>query len=353
MSAIVVRGLEKSRSQGLVLRDVNLEVASGSLLAVLGASGSGKTTLLRLLAGFDRADAGSIAIGDQVVDAAGSLERNVAFGLKLRGAARAQRVAELLDTVGLAGYAKRYPHQLSGGQAQRVAIARALATGPSVVLLDEPFAALDLSLRSQLRFETPHRTTVESGNNWVRLNEPGRTHLGSGQLRSEVLGLLRAAQVTTVLVTHDQDEALSEADVVAVLEAGRVAQLGAPEEVYAQPAAPSVARFVGSANLVVGQAEGSLVHTAIGDFPTVAEALPGEVQVVVRPEQLLVVAEGDGSVPATVLRRWYYGHDSVLELEVDGIAQPLVARLDTLRRFTAGERVWVKVRGPVAVFAGS
>lgn len=344
MSAIVVRGLEKSRSQGLVLRDVNLEVASGSLLAVLGASGSGKTTLLRLLAGFDRADAGSIAIGDQVVDAEGSfvppeersvgyvpqdaalfphltVQRNVAFGLKLRGAARAQRVAELLDTVGLAGYDKRYPHQLSGGQAQRVAIARALATGPSVVLLDEPFAALDLSLRSQLR--------------------------------SEVLGLLRAAQVTTVLVTHDQDEALSEADVVAVLEAGRVAQLGAPEEVYAQPAAPSVARFVGSANLVVGQAKGSLVHTAIGDFPTVAEALPGEVQVVVRPEQLLVVAEGDGSVPATVARRWYYGHDSVLELEVEGIAQPLVARLDTLRRFTPGERVWVKVRGPVAVFAGS
>lgn len=342
MSAISAKGLTKARSQGLVLDGVDLEVPEGSLLAVLGASGSGKTTLLRLLAGFDRVDAGRIAIAGHVVDGPGSfvppeergvgyvpqdaalfphltVARNVGFGIAGRGPARERRVEELLETVGLAGYGRRYPHQLSGGQAQRVAIARALATGPSVVLLDEPFAALDLALR--------------------------------GALRTEVLGLLRSAEVTTVLVTHDQDEALSEADAVAVLEAGRVAQHGAPEEVYTQPVGPSVASFVGSANLVPGVADGHEVTTALGAFPTVAEAQPGEVQVVVRPEQLLVVPAGEGVVAARVVRRWYYGHDSVLELEVAGLELPLISRLDTLRRFQAGEEVWLRVQGPVAVFA--
>src|SRR5579871_3541344 len=218
MRQVAVTGLHKAFGAHPVLTGVDLEVPAGSLTAILGPSGSGKTTLLRLLAGFDRADAGTITIGDGLVDGSGvyvaperrrigyvpqegslfphlTVEANVGFGLSARDR-RTGRAETMLEMVGLGGLGRRYPHQLSGGQQQRVALARALAIEPAVVLLDEPFSSLDASLRASVR--------------------------------SEVRDVLREACTTTILVTHDQDEALSLADRVAVLRDGVIVQEAAP-----------------------------------------------------------------------------------------------------------------------------
>ena len=235
MTALSVSGVCKSYADTPVLRGVSLAVAPGSLTAILGASGAGKTTLLRIIAGFEPADAGTIELGGQVVDSGQSRGRvpperrhigfvpqdgalfphltvhgNVAFGLP-RSARHGPFVDELLELVGLSALGGRYPHELSGGQQQRVAIARALAPRPRLVLLDEPFASLDASLRATVR--------------------------------AEVLGALRAVGTTGVLVTHDQDEALSVADYVAVLRDGVITQAGPPREVYCAPADPWTAGF--------------------------------------------------------------------------------------------------------------
>ena len=227
MTQLVVSGLYKAFGDHPVLTGVDLEVPAGSLTAILGPSGSGKTTLLRVLAGFDRADAGTVKIGGSVVDGPdvhlpperrrigyvpqeGSLfphltvAANIGFGLPARQR-RGPATAKLLDAVGLAGLGQRYPHQLSGGQQQRVALARALAIEPKIVLLDEPFASLDAHLRASVR--------------------------------ADVQELLAKTGITGVLVTHDQDEALSTADRVAVLRDGRIAQCDAPQDLYDRPAA--------------------------------------------------------------------------------------------------------------------
>ena len=207
----------------------------------MGSSGSGKTTLLRIVAGFERLDGGEVQLGPEVVDDGRrvfvpsehrrigyvpqegalfphlSVGRNVAFGLR-RGPQRRDRVKELLDMVGLSGLHRRYPHQLSGGQQQRVALARALATDPEIVLLDEPFSSLDASLRASVR--------------------------------SEVHDVLRQAGATSILVTHDQDEALSMADHVAVLRHGVIAQLDSPAGIYQRPLDPALARFLGESNVL-------------------------------------------------------------------------------------------------------
>ena len=258
MRGLAVRGVTKSFGPQEVLRGVDLQVPDGSFTAILGASGSGKTTLLRIVAGFERPDRGQVWLGDELVDDAGShylacerrrigyvpqegalfphlsVGRNVGFGLS-RGAARPTRVDELLELVGLAGYRRRYPHQLSGGQQQRVALARALAIEPEVVLLDEPFSSLDAALRASVR--------------------------------SDVLGVLRQAGTTSVLVTHDQDEALSMADQVAVLREGVVAQLDTPAGLYGHPGDAGVAQFLGEANLIEGEVRDGLATTILGRLP--------------------------------------------------------------------------------------
>src|SRR5580692_5618650 len=231
MTQLVVTGLHKAFGDHPVLTGLDLEVPAGSLTAILGPSGSGKTTLLRVLAGFERGDAGTVTIGGSVVDGPdahlaperrqigyvpqeGSLfphltvAANIGFGLPARQR-KGPAIAELLDAVGLAGLGERYPHQLSGGQQQRVALARALAIRPRVVLLDEPFSSLDAGLRASVR--------------------------------GDVRAVLRERGTTAVLVTHDQDEALSFADRVAVLREGRIVQEGNPDEVYRQPADAGVA----------------------------------------------------------------------------------------------------------------
>ena len=256
MSAITCTGITKSYGSSPVLRGLDLEVPDGTVVTVLGESGSGKTTLLRMIAGFDRPDAGTIVIDDQVVDSADrfvpperrrigyvaqegnlfphlTIAKNIAFGLPRRERGTG-RVEELLDLVGLGGLGKRYPHQLSGGQQQRVALARALAPRPNVVLLDEPFSSLDAGLRASLRFD--------------------------------VMRILRQQRATTVFVTHDQQEALSVADLAGIVNGGRIGQFAAPETLYSRPADPGIARFLGEANIVPGTASADAVDTAFGQL---------------------------------------------------------------------------------------
>lgn len=267
----------------------SLDIGPGELLAMLGPSGCGKTTALRILAGFQSATSGHVLVDGRDISAVPAQKRemgmvfqsyslfpnmtaveNVAFGLRLRkvsSAERKRRAMELLEMVELANWAGRYPHQLSGGQQQRVALARALAVEPRVLLLDEPLSALDAKVRVQLR--------------------------------EQIRALQRRLFITTVFVTHDQDEALSMADRVAVMRAGRLEQVGTPAELYGSPETPFVAEFVGTMNRVPGRlVPGGRVEvlsrevTARGDLASADAGV--NVEVLVRPEDL-VLAEVPGA----------------------------------------------------------
>jgi iron(III) transport system ATP-binding protein len=372
-----VRGVHKAFADHRVLRGVDLDVAPGSLTAVLGASGCGKTTLLRILAGFERPDDGRVAIGHAVVEDRGvhvpaehrrigyvpqegslfphmTVEANVGFGL--RRSERRHRAGELLEMVGLGAVARHYPHQLSGGQQQRVAVARALAVRPHTVLLDEPFASLDPQLRSSVR--------------------------------QDVLDIVREAGATTVLVTHDQDEALSLADTVAVLRAGTIAQAASPQELYLRPVDPDLARFVGDANVLEGTVNGSGVETPFGRLPVQPQggfapgAAPhqGPVKVLVRPEQIHVQGlempgpagqvqggpdarvqgadgqvqgpEEDDGIRGRVVSSGYHGHDAVVRVQPEvGDLGELVVRTLGDRQPVPGATVRLRVRGPVRVWS--
>ena len=340
MSELRVDGVDKAFGGHRVLRGLDLVVPQGSLTAVLGPSGCGKTTLLRVVAGFERADAGRVLLGGRevagparhlpperrgvtVVPQEGALfphldvGANVAFGLPRSHPDRRGRVAEVLALVGLADLAGRWPAELSGGQQQRVAVARALAPGPEVVLLDEPFSALDTDLRTSVR--------------------------------QQVRDVLAAAGATAVLVTHDQEEALGTADQVAVMHDGRFLQVGTPQQVYREPVDTVVARAVGEAFVLAAAAEDGVATTVLGPVrvlrrdPDRQDRGPAEGQVLVRPEQLHLVPEADG-VACSVRRIWFHGHDTTVELVApDG--SDLTCR--TQGPVPPGERVGVRVVGEV------
>jgi iron(III) transport system ATP-binding protein len=318
-----------------VLRGVELTVPAGALLAVLGGSGSGKTTLLRAIAGFHRIDAGSIHIGGRpvvgtvdgrTVDVPAERRRvglvpqdgalfghltvagNVAFGLR-RAARRGPRVGEVLELVGLAGFERRMPAQLSGGQQQRVALARALAPEPELVLLDEPFTALDAGLRAEVR--------------------------------EQVRAALRSAGATAVLVTHDQEEALGAADLVAVLRHGRIVQAAPPRTLYAEPADIAVGTFVGEAVVLPAAVRGGRADTALGPLPVAGP--DGTGQVLLRPEQLEVGPPG--AVAATVVEVVFRGHDTSVVLSLDGKNRVVRSRTARPEIPAVGDRVGVTVRG--------
>lgn len=348
MRGLAVKGVTKSFGPQAVLRGVDLLVPDGSFTAILGASGSGKTTLLRVVAGFERPDHGEVWLGDELVDDSAthylacerrrigyvpqegalfphlSVGRNVGFGLS-RDAARPKRVDALLELVGLAGYRRRYPHQLSGGQQQRVALARALAIEPEIVLLDEPFSSLDAALRASVR--------------------------------SEVLSVLRQAGTTSVLVTHDQDEALSMADQVAVLRDGVVAQLDTPAGLYGHPEDAGVAQFLGEANLIEGEIRDGAATTVLGRLPVAFWSGPssGQARVMVRPEQIELGDVGEG-IDGVVDSYEYYGHDAVVRIRLErlGVAEPgvpeLVVRITGGPPLAPGRRVGLSVRGPVVAW---
>jgi iron(III) transport system ATP-binding protein len=341
MKQLAISGLRKAFGPHQVLADLDLEVPAGSLTAILGPSGSGKTTLLRVLAGFERADGGTVAIGDQVVDSErvhvaperrrigyvpqeGSLfphltvAANVGFGLPSRQRL-GPRTRDLLAAVGLADLGKRYPHELSGGQQQRVALARALAIEPAVVLLDEPFASLDAHLRASVR--------------------------------SDVQQIFRDAGTTALLVTHDQDEALAIADQVAVLRDGRIVQHSTPQDLYARPADSGIAKFIGEANLLDGVQQDGTVDTALGRLPLDGEpagAGPQLVTVLIRPEHIeLRPAPGDGA--GWVVDCEYYGHDAVLRVQLkdNSDVSPIIIRTAGDHQLTPGTLVTLHPKGPV------
>ncbi|MDF1524295.1 MAG: ABC transporter ATP-binding protein [Trueperaceae bacterium] len=298
---VALEGLTKRyRSPGhLAVDDLSLDVRDGEILCLLGPSGCGKTTLLRLIAGFETPDAGRVVVaGREVAGPAAwvppdrrrigfvfqdyalfphlNVLHNVAFGLRDGNRAeREARAAEVLDLVGLTIFAGRFPHQLSGGQQQRVALARALAPAPAVLLLDEPFSNLDAALR--------------------------------GSTRDEVRAILKRTGTTAVLVTHDQEEALTFADRLAVMRSGHLEQVGEPEAIYLRPRTAFVASFLGRTNLLRGEAHGARARTGLGDV-LLARAARGQVMLSVRPEALAFDPGGDG-VPVRVLQRDFKGHD--------------------------------------------
>jgi iron(III) transport system ATP-binding protein len=323
-----------------VLTGVDLHVPAGSFTALLGPSGCGKTTLLRLIAGFDDPDAGTIAVADRVVAGSGrsvparsrgigfvpqegglfphlTVAANVAFGLPRRERRARGRIAGLLELVGLApDLAERAPHQLSGGQQQRVALARALAPRPSLVLLDEPFSSLDAGLREETR--------------------------------AAVAAALTAAGATAVLVTHDQAEALSMADQVAVMRGGRLVQLTDPRTLYRRPSDLDVATFVGEAVVLDAEVHGGRARCALGDVDLERPVADGPVRVLLRPEQLRLAA-GPGAVTARVRGVDFYGHDSRVWLDLAG-GVTVSARLEGADVPSAGDEVAVAVAGTALPF---
>ncbi len=337
LPAIKAADVEKTFGATRAVAGATLTVGSGELVALLGPSGSGKTTLLRVIAGFEAPDAGTVEIAGRRVAGGGAWEEpdrrrigmvfqdgalfphltvsaNVAFG-----GPRAERTRECLELVGLAERARDYPHELSGGERQRVALARALAPDPEVVLLDEPFASLDAGLRLALR--------------------------------EEVAQILRTAGASALLVTHDQEEALSLADALSVMRDGVVAQAGTPEEVYARPESRWVAEFLGDADVVPGTAQDGVVDCELGRFPA-ERALGGAVEVVLRPESLALgqpPARDDG-VEAVVVGRSFYGHDQLVRLELPSGLR-LRSRSLGFPTWHPGDRVRVRVEGPISVLA--
>jgi iron(III) transport system ATP-binding protein len=338
--SVEVSGVSKRFGPVAVLHDIAITIEPGRVFALLGPSGCGKTTLLRIIAGLERPDAGRVAIGGDVVTSVEgnvfvpperrrvgmvfqdwalfphlSVAANVGYGLPRRPDRR-ERVEHALAMVGMSGLGDRNPTTLSGGQQQRVALARAIAPEPTVILLDEPFSNLDTALRVQVRGEV-HRLLSDLG-------------------------------ITTVFVTHDQEEAFVLGDEVGVMHDGRIIQQATPADLYARPADPWVAGFVGDANLVDGETFGDRAATVVGPVP-LAVALPadGPARVLLRPEELGIVA-GDS---ATVEILEFYGHDSVYVVRLDDGAAIRV-RIGSLPAFRPGDRVAVSYVGaPTVAYA--
>jgi iron(III) transport system ATP-binding protein len=334
--AVRLSGVSRGYGPVAAVRNLDLEVGRGEILALLGPSGCGKTTTLRLIAGFEAPESGTVEIGGRTVAGPGTnvapekrrvgmvfqdyalfphltVAQNVAYGLP-GGKKRKARVEAVLALAHLDGLQDRMPHELSGGQQQRVALARALAPEPEVVLLDEPFSNLDAALRTRVRMEMRE--------------------------------ILTDAGATAVFVTHDQEEALSLADEVAVMMGGTIAQKAAPEDLYHSPATPEVARFVGEANFLRGTAREGCVRCALGEIPASCP-YNGEVEAMLRPEALRLTASPDGD--ATVVGREFYGHDQLLKIRLS-CGDVLHSRLGAGPGLKIGDRVRVDVAGRAVAF---
>ena len=297
---IRARSITKSYGTEEVLSDFNLDVWNGSIVGILGISGSGKTTALRLIAGFDRPDSGMIEMRDQIISSEElflppeernigmvfqdyalfphlNVEKNIAFGLT-KDEIKNGRLEEVLTLCNLNHYRNKIPQELSGGQQQRVALASALAPNPEVILLDEPFTSLDAHM--------------------------------ARELRDEVVALLRKTETTAIIVTHDQEEALSVCDVVSVLENGKVIQSATPQEIYLNPVSQTVANSVGDPNILKGFSVDGRVETSLGTF---VSAYDGALDVSIRPECIELSLDSDGSY--VVKECTFYGHDQVISFQ--------------------------------------
>jgi iron(III) transport system ATP-binding protein len=343
MADLRVAALTKAFGERPILRGVDLFVPSGSLVTILGGSGSGKTTLLRLLNGFERPDSGSIEIGGREVSGESvhvppeqrrvgyvaqegalfphlTVGENVVFGLSRRDRRDRAKAEALLESVGLpASYTIRAPHQLSGGEQQRVALARALAPAPRLVLLDEPFSALDAALR------------VET--------------------RQAVGAALAAAGATALLVTHDQSEALSMGVEVAVLRDGILAQVAPPKEVYRRPIDASLAQFVGEAVLLPGTASAGFATCALGRLRLAGPGADGPVEIMVRPEQIRFEPVARvGAVKAKVSGITFFGHDASVQVLLEAGAMQVRVRVAGHMAPEPGTEAWLTVDGVVMAY---
>lgn len=329
-------GLSRRFGDVVAVNKASLTVQKGTVLALLGPSGCGKTTLLRLIAGLDRPHAGSVEIGGSPVETASvhvpperrevglvfqdfalfphlSIEANVAFGLS-RHNKQSMRVHDVLHQVGLEGLNHRMPHELSGGQQQRVALARALAPNPRLIMLDEPFSNLDPALR--------------------------------GGIRREVRKVLSDAGATAIIVTHDQEEALSLADEVAVMMHGEIVQQASPATVYRRPATREVAQFVGDINVIEGQGIGRAVVCDLGTISVIDE-VTGPVNVLIRPEALQLTPDQGGQ--ASQVGRSFFGHDQMIEVKFDSGLR-ISSRVGPTFTFVPGGRVRVQLSGDALAF---
>jgi iron(III) transport system ATP-binding protein len=343
VASVELRGLTKRYGAVAVVDDISQRIEHGSLVCLLGPSGCGKTTTLRLIAGFVEPSAGEIYVGNKLVSSAArtlpperrnmsmifqsyalwphmSVEENVAYGLKLRKMDRgsiAQKVKAMLTTTKLDALADRYPGELSGGQQQRVALARALIVEPETLLLDEPLSNLDANLREEMRFEVR------------RLHDQYR--------------------YTTVYVTHDQSEAMTAADVIAVMNAGRIEQVGSPEDIYDRPRSEFVARFIGSSNVFKGGNHDAdhivFAGTALRLNVNGAKlASQGETAVSIRPHDIAITAvrpaDAENVVPAKIVRQVFLGSNRDYLVEVDGGTQLRVITA-AAESFARGSAVWL------------
>ena len=343
MSSLEISHLKVSLGNRLILDDLSFSLAEGQIAALLGPSGCGKTTLLRSIAGLIQPSDGTIRFGKQLVSLSSlvmpshkrkigyvpqegalfphlSVADNSSFGLDRSVFTKdqiRQTTKEMLNLIGLQGYESRMPNQLSGGQQTRVALARALAIKPAIVLLDEPFSALDEALRDDLR--------------------------------SDVINLLRASKTTAILVTHDREEALVSADVVALMRAGKIVQQGSPEAVYSKPISPAIAVSTGDALVLDAQrlADGS---TSYLFNPAAVGASSESGQIVIRPEEIGLDRTLSAASPkGRISKIDYYGHDAMVTVEVAG--QSIKVRIPGPFDFVVGEEVGVHHTGPVRFFA--
>ena len=326
-----------------VVDDVSLQVAAGQVTCLLGPSGCGKSTTLRMVAGVENPDSGCVFVDGKRLCGEGAMvppedrsiglmfqdfalfphldiAGNVAFGLKSDKAAKALRVGELLERVGLTGFSRKYPHELSGGEQQRVALARALAPRPKIMLMDEPFSGLDNRLRDGIRDET--------------------------------LTVLKEEGAAVLLVTHEPDEAMRMADEIALMRDGKIVQLGNPYNVYNSPVDKAAAAFFSDINVIRGQSNGALTQTPFGQFLTPGHADGALVEIVIRPQHLGIdfdrgsYASMPEGAPArgTVKRARFMGRESLVEFEMEADGSTLTATVPAVFLPKVGTTLWLTMR---------
>lgn len=343
-SSLELVGVSRQFGNRVVLSDISLAIPPGKITCLLGESGCGKSTLLRIISGVDRPDGGSIRINGTEVVGPGrfvepesrnigfmfqdyalfphlSVAENIAFGLRrLPRSEQRQRVAEVVERIGLGHLVDRYPHSLSGGEQQRVALARALAPRPSILLMDEPFSNLDQGLRERVRRET--------------------------------LDTLRRIGTTAIIVTHDPQEALAVGDLIVLMRAGRIEQIGTPFEIYDRPASPYAAEFMGPCNRLTGIWSRGQIETPIGKFPAQLDLPDGALALAcIRPQALSIGPDGDG-ISARVVAKTFMGESELIDIMVHPLAETLRMHSHVRIPMAVGEKVSLQLNGAqIHVFA--